>query len=918
MQQSGKLNGNEITISVRNLVEFILRSGDIKAGTGTMADPEVMQMGSRMHRKLQKSGGKNYQAEVPLSRTVDCGDYKITIEGRADGIITAAQPSGSPDEAQKDAAAQPSGSPDEAQKDAAAQPSGNPNEAQKDAAAQPDATVDEIKSTFRSLEKMKEPEVLHLAQAKCYAYFYCCDHSLSKISVRMTYVNLDTEEVRRFYFHYTAGELEQWFCGVLEEYKKWAAFQISWRKIRQESIHQTTFPYPYRKGQFELAKSVYQTIDRGKILFIQAPTGVGKTLSVLFPSVKAVGEGKGDKIFYLTARTIARTVASEAFNQLREHNLRYKTVVITAKEKICPMVNASAADRALTAAEEAPENGSGRTPCDPELCPYARGHFDRINDVLYRLVTMQDSFDRTKLLQAAQKYRVCPFELSLDLSLWVDAVICDYNYVFHPRAKLKRFFADTVRGDYLFLADEAHNLVERGRDMYSAGLVREDFVELKRAVSVYGSEKKQDEETSQAIKRLTRALNSTARILMQMKKNCQEQTGAENADHRGVLSTSPENAGKSEALSASSGFEKKYCLLPGIGTLPVSLINLTSAMEDFLDVCDDRKLADQVRSVYFNVNSFLEISGRVDEHYVIYDEILPNRRFMVRLFCVDPSANLQQCLDKARSTIYFSATLLPIDYYKRLLSTRTDNYAVYAAPVFDPGRLKVLIGADISSRYRDRTPQMYWKTAGYIRKIVSTRKGNYLVFFSSYRQMEETEAMFEENCPENTEIIMQRSGMREKDRENFLNRFSETSAKSLVGFCVMGSIFSEGIDLKKDRLIGAIIVGTGLPQVCTGQEILKNYYDKRSPDPQNKEGFRYAYICPGMNKVLQAAGRVIRTEEDYGTVVLLDNRFTQTSCSCMFPREWSSREICSAATVESRLKEFWKKMEVKDSKNHTC
>ena len=468
MKAEEKSQQDTVRISVRSLVEFLLRSGDIDQTAGMMADPDTMQMGSRLHRKLQRAGGPDYQAEVALSVQVPCNDFMIVVEGRAHSVIVKDSPSGE-------------------------EPA--------------DVIIDEIKGVLRSVQTIDEPVPVHLAQAKCYAAIYAAQHALPRITVRMTYANLETEEVRRFSFVYEEDELKQWFDGLLEEYKKWARFSHKWHETRQASIKETVFPFPYREGQYDLAASVYRTIYHGKKLFIQAPTGTGKTLAVLFPAVKAMGEGMGDKLFYLTARTIGRTVAEEAFEQLRGRGLSCKSVTLTAKEKICRC--------------ETPE-------CTPDSCPYAKGHYDRINDALYELITTLDSFNRITLEQAADTYQVCPFELSLDLTLFADAVIGDYNYVFHPRSRLKRFFGEGVKGDYLFLIDEAHNLVDRGRDMFSARLDREDFLKLVRVLKERypgcGNARKAKSlktEEEQAAAGVVRSLRRCSAAMLALEKECE-------------------------------------------------------------------------------------------------------------------------------------------------------------------------------------------------------------------------------------------------------------------------------------------------------------------------------------------------------------------------------------------------------------
>ena len=371
-------------ISVRSLVEFLLHSGDIDGGKGGMADKEAMQLGSRIHRKIQGSMGAGYRPEVSLKAEIVKETFTLFVEGRADGIL------------------------------------------EQDGRI----TVDEIKGVYRSLDAMEKPDLLHLAQAKCYAAIYGSEQKLDVISVQMTYCNLETEEIRRFVQEFSVKELKSWFDELTEQYCKWCEMQVKWKTCRQESIHACVFPFPYREGQKQLAAAVYRTIAHRKKLFIQAPTGVGKTISTVFPTVKAVGENLGEKIFYLTAKTVTRTVAEEAFSVLKGKGLRYKVLTLTAKEKICPL---------------------GEAKCNPIECPYAKGHYDRVNEAVFEMLNETEVFDREAIWKQSEKWKVCPYEMTLDLSMWVDAVICDYNYVFDPNARLKRFFGDNIKGKYLFL-----------------------------------------------------------------------------------------------------------------------------------------------------------------------------------------------------------------------------------------------------------------------------------------------------------------------------------------------------------------------------------------------------------------------------------------------------------------------------------
>lgn len=796
-----------IKISVRNLVEFILREGDIDNRQGKAASAEAMQEGSRMHRKIQRSMGPEYHPEVPLKIAIEEENYQLVVEGRADGIII----NGTPEREVTLA--------------------DNFNHIEVEDGMQ--VTIDEIKGVYMKLEHLEAPIGVHRAQAMCYAYIYALQHDLECMNIQMTYCNLDTEDIKYFRESFTFSELADWFARLIEEYKKWADFQYAWRILRQESIKGLEFPYSYRKGQKELATGVYRTIHRKKSLFIQAPTGVGKTISTVFPAVKAVGEGLGDKIFYLTAKTITGTVAREAFELLRSRGYQAKVVQITAKEKLCKCEEMD---------------------CNPVHCPYAKGHYDRVNDAVYNLLQKEDMVTREVLLQQAEEYMVCPFEMCLDVATWVDDIICDYNYVFDPNVYLKRFFAEGTKGDYIFLVDEAHNLVERSREMYSAEIYKEDFLAVKALVKKYDG-------------KLAADFDKCNKILLDYKRECE-----------------------------------KYVVYDNIGTLVFGLMRLAGNLDEFLRGRAEFPERKEVTEFYLNLRNFMNIYELVDENYEIYSEHEEDGRFKLKLYCVDPSRNLQERLDKGNSTIFFSATLLPIQYYKSLLSTKKDNYAVYAETAFSEEQRLLLVGKDVSSRYTRRNRDEFEKIAEYILRTALAHKGNYMVFFPSYKMMQQVYEVF---CEKNqVNCMIQQPGMREAEREEFLAAFSEENSrgreKSLVAFCVLGGIFGEGIDLKNEQLVGAIIVGTGLPQISNEREILMNYYNRRSG-----EGFDYAYRYPGMNKVLQAAGRVIRTVEDRGVIEVLDERFMQSDYRSLFPREWEKYTVCSVDTVEDYLKEFW-------------
>ena len=778
----------QLHISVRNLVEFIFREGDIDNRSSRAMSADAMMEGTRIHRKIQGSMGKAYQAEVPLSLVVEGDLYELTVEGRADGIFT----------------------------------------------EDGKCFVDEIKGMYRRVELFEKPVFVHRAQAMCYAYIFALQNNMETIGIQMTYCNLETEQTKYFREEFSFEEIKKWFDDLMEEYGKWATFQCEMKNQRQASIKELDFPFEYRPGQKKLVSDVYRTIMRQKLLFMQAPTGVGKTISTIFPAVKAVGEELADRIFYLTAKTITATVAKETFALLQKNGYRAKTIQITAKEKLCPC---------------------DEMECNPVTCPYAKGHFDRVNDAVFDLLHRCEMIERDDILSQADRYTVCPFELCLDTASWCDNIICDYNYVFDPNVYLKRFFQEGIKGDYIFLIDEAHNMVERSRQMYSAQIYKEDFLTVKRIMK----------EHSRSIEK---ALEKCNKILLGMKRECEN-----------------------------------YTVYDTFGNMVFSFMRLMTLLDEFLQKANEFPGKKDVMDFYFELRNFLNIYDLVDEHYVMYSELEADGRFMLKLFCVDPSLNIQKRLDKGKSAVFFSATFLPVNYYKSLLSTKKDNYAIYADSTFDSKKRLLAMATDVSTRYTRRSRSEYERIAGYINAVVTQKTGNYMVFFPSYKMMNDVADIYCEKYADETELMLQKNNMSEAEREEFLDRFSEESDRTLVAFGIMGGIFGEGVDLKNDRLIGAIVVGTGLPQISNERTILKDYYDA-----ENGCGFDYAFRYPGINKVLQAAGRVIRTTEDTGVILLLDERFWQREYDLLYPREWSDRKSCNIANVGKLVADFWEQI----------
>lgn len=774
---------NTMTLPVRELVEFVLRGGSIDNRFGGV---DRMAEGSRIHRKLQKAAGDGYQAEVPLSLESVWGDLRIKVEGRADGLYTDEE----------------------------------------------GLVVDEIKTTGAPLEMITEDfNRLHWAQAMCYAYILCTQRGLEAIRVRLTYYQVDTDEIKRFIRGFSAGELTEFYQDLLERYRRWGESRQSWTGIRDASIKATVFPFPqYRPGQRRLAEAVYRTARDGGRLFCEAPTGIGKTISTLFPAVKAIGEGEAEKIFYLTAKTITRQVAENACRVMREEGLRLRTVTLTAKDKICFLEQRN---------------------CNPDACPYADGHFDRVNDALWEMLEREDVFTREVVETYACRHRLCPFELALDLTLWSDCIIADYNYVFDPQVYLRRFFSGG-KSPFVFLIDEAHNLVDRAREMYSAGLQKSAFLQLSRTLD------KKD--------KLRRSLGRINTAMVAMRKECGE-------------------AGFLKRKEPYLEFHKQ-------------LTRTAADCEEWMQRHPHAPQEEQLLTLYFDILTFLKIVELYDERYITWVQT-KGSEVVLRLFCLDPSYLLSKAMERGKASVLFSATLTPLDYFISVLGGDENSKRLTLTSPFPQENLCLLVSDRISTKYKDRQDSLV-PVADQIALTVSGKKGNYLAYFPSYAYLREVYQVFQERYPA-VATIVQRSGMEEEEREAFLQRFQADAADTLVGFCVLGGIYAEGIDLRGERLIGTVIVGVGLPQIGPEQDMIRDYYDRR-----DGRGFDYAYRYPGMNKVLQAAGRVIRDESERGVVVLIDQRFTSSAYRPLLPQHWRHyAAVRDGRMLEERLRRFW-------------
>ena len=772
-------------VAVRKLVEFVLKKGSID---NRKISNHTAQEGARLHRKIQKEAGASYQKEVFLKTEVQVADDTWMVEGRADGVFE----------------------------------------------DQGLWVIDEIKTSEVQFEDVPPEQIeLFYYQGMVYAYIYALQNELAEVQVQLTYYQTTEALITRSQRVYTFEFLKSFFEELIQEYHRWLVFQENWRRLRTTSLQALAFPYEeYRKGQRELAVAAYKTLRSQQRLFVEAPTGTGKTISTLFPALKALGEERADRVFYLTAKTITRQVAEDALHALAKVGAETKSVTLTAKDKICFL---------------------DERKCNPDDCQYANGYYNRINEGLWDLLHHENQLTRPVIETYARKHQLCPFELSLDVSLFCDVIIGDYNYLFDPTVFLRRFFEETAE-EYYFLVDESHNLVNRSREMYSATLTLSTFKEIKKKLL-------------KDSRKLQRVLNQIIQEFDQLEKL---------------------------GLTENWTFHHQA---PAAESLLKYLYKFCELMKEWL-AANTEVETESLLSAYFECLHYLKISEFYDDHYETTIE-LSKYDVTIRQLCLDPAPFLKQSLDKGKASLLFSASFSPLSYYQEVLGGGDDALRYRLDSPFPIENQKILVTNYIQTTYKQRE-QNIPAIIEALSLMVQAKKGNYLVFFPSYKFLDEVYDAFKEQHPE-VQTLIQNTEMNEEEREVFLARFKENPEQSLVGFCVLGGIFSEGIDLKATRLIGTAIVGVGLPQINSEQELLKDYFNEHG-----RPGFEYAYQLPGMNKVLQAAGRVIRDMEDRGVVLLLDQRFLTRRYQQLFPTHWQSFVACyQTRELKRQLKAFW-------------
>lgn len=770
-----------LELSVHQLVDFLLRRGDID---NRVYNQETMAEGTRIHSAHQSKQGKRYLSEYPLRGTFNVRNFEIILEGRADGIIV----------------------------------------------ADDGYTVDEIKSTIAPLEEFYlDQKDWHLGQAQCYALMFAMERDIEHVNIQLTYIHqLDKSKLIKV-FEYTRSELEEIINQLLNEYIDFYEYILERTKRRNKSIKNLQFPFDnFRDGQRELSKYSYSIADKGGTLFVEAPTGIGKTISTLYPYVKSLANEENDKIFYLTAKNSGKETAFNMSRLLQDHGMLATPIIITAKDQICFCPGKS---------------------CNPDECPFAKGYYTNLRKAIVYGLDHYQYFDQQVISEIATKYAICPFEFSLDLSLFSDIIVCDYNYFFDPLVYLKRYFDETY-SNKLILVDEAHNLIERARSMYSVSISCRLFKKVQRSCSNLNHKK-----IKNAFKRISKLFNEFKEF--------------EDGQTRLEFLEGTHLRGIEAYLLASSDVMKHH--------------------SEFV--------SEEFKDFFLELNKFSKLYNFFDDSYVLYVDKEGDKDIHLHLFCLDPSAHLKASFDKVKSKTIFSATLTPSYYYvKSIGGSKKDPFLHLPSP-FPYEHLHVMIAPTVSVKYRKRE-QTLEEVASYIKAMIKGRVGNYFVYVPSFEYLDQIASYLESD---EYDVIPQVREMSEEEKHLFLSVFVDRPKRTTVGLVVVGGAFGEGIDLVSERLIGVAVVGVGMPTICYERNLIKDYYNQ-----QNQDGYHFAYTYPGMNRVMQAVGRVIRGDTDRGVALLIDDRYLNKQYRDIFREEWRHYEVVTSPSDVSReVEKFW-------------
>ncbi len=775
-----------LILSVHQLVDFLLRKGDID---NRVFNCSTMTEGSKIHSSYQASqNSATYISEYPLKTSFMIGNVHVILQGRADGIIKTGYR----------------------------------------------YIIDEIKTTVTDLQTFHDEQLeWHLGQAKCYAFMFAKEKEQDNIGIRLTYIKQGKEKEKLIedYVFFTL-DLEQYVKELIQEYIDFYNIVFRHLEERKKTCEEIAFPFDkYRSGQRKLSELVYGVATKGGNLFVEAPTGIGKTMSTLYPYIKSLAKDDNQKIFYLTAKGSGKEAASNAIKILRDKGLAISEILITAKDKICFC--------------------KGKA-CNPDECPFAKNYYSKIQGIIEYALMTNNSFDYQTIVDLAYDNVVCPFELQLDLSLYCDVIICDYNYVFDPTAYLRRYL-DSDSTHYAALVDEAHNLVDRSREMYSAVLNYHTLLEAKKSSAHIKNTK----------------LKNVFKKLKEMFLNfdiCEE--------------------GNTVFPYFSDEMYK-------------TLSNAYSKLQE-ISKEDNKAITKETTNLILEINLFNKIAELYDDNYFAYLH-KENGDFSLHLYCLDASNFLHQTCEDLKATTFFSATMTPMEYYIDTLGGEKliDPYICLPSP-FDKDNLLLMIAPKVSIKYKNRESS-YQQVVDYIESFVSNKVGNYFVYVPSYEYLHRLESMI--NLPEGFNCFFQEKDISEQERIAFLNNFPTNPSETNVGFLVIGGAFSEGIDLVDDRLIGAIVIGVGIPKINFESDKIASHFEEKGLN-----GYEYAYLNPGMNKVMQAVGRVIRSETDRGAVLLIDERYLHKQYRALFKSEWSEYQVVtSPEEVKNKVSNFFNK-----------
>ncbi|MGE5550032.1 MAG: helicase C-terminal domain-containing protein [Bacteroidota bacterium] len=802
----------DLTVSVKSLLDILYHPKDLGV---TVAPAERAQEGTSGHQLVASSRPPGYRTEVPIEHVYESRGYRLLVRGRIDGIFD-------PD---------PDTDPD------------------PDSPSVPDSRlvthdarrliVEEIKTTYLPLTDLfLEKWPAHAAQLRLYLHFVMATNPEKKVAGRLTYVNLDDLSERSFSLVISPEEGRAFFTSLAEAFIEHHRALDDWRAVRDESLLAWGFPFPERReGQDELMETVAAAIAGERDLFAEAATGIGKTVAVLHPALKGLAAGgRYSRVFFLTAKTSGKEILRKTLTQAKEGGLRLRTVFIEAKERVCLHPEAE---------------------CGPAECPCARDYFARAAAVLPDLLVRELIAPET-VLETARRERLCPFELSLDLALRCDLIVGDYNYVFDPNVFLKRFFGPGGRRDSLFLVDEAHNLVQRGREMYSASLNAADLERL-----------------------------------------AEELGGLDPGLVRECETVGTYFAGWAREMAAEGRRGLLLGRLPEM--LPPTLERLAGALDRVFARRPPAMLLRRWRDFYLDLLHLLRVAENTGKDYAVYAKTLEGGGVTLRLLCLNPGPLLRKRLDHGRSAVFFSATLSPFDYFRDLLGGRRDALHCRLTSPFPQENRLYLHVPGIDTRYRARE-ETAWALAQVAVAMATARTGNYLMFFPSYGYLNAVRPLVVEILQGRAAVHVQYPSMRDEQKRRFLEMLTATdTGRSNLGLAVLGGLFGEGIDLPGERLIGVCLVGPGLPMVSEEQELIRSYFQER-----NEAGFLYAYLIPGLIRVIQSAGRVFRTPEDRGVVILVDDRFRHEAYRDLLPPDWfmPGREF-SREDLGEALREFW-------------